>query len=141
MNDPKSDNEDVVEGASAYLTIITVMCGFAFAGFILYLGVSPTTPVRIVAAGLLLMGFIVLLYGSFAVASQIDVAAKKKYRAMEHYGVESTWSLLLGLPLLLAAVCVMSFAWSVWLGAVATALAVVFTCRFVWAAIHELLMK
>ena len=126
------------QGASAYLTVSTLLCGFSFAGVVLYLGTSQVTSVHVVAACFLVAAFILLLYAAFADASLIDVHERMSSTTVWHYWSESCWSLLLGLVLLLSAVCIMAFDWSVWVGGTGTALSVAFVLRFAWAASREL---
>ena len=128
-------------GDSAYLTIASLMCGFAFAGFILYLGMADARGARVVAACLLLGAFVALLYSAFACASLLDVRSRGLVTAAEHYWWESAASMFLGLLSLMASVCVMSFTWSRWVGWTALALVVLFLARFVWASRHELAFR
>jgi len=140
MNDPSANRppERWHEGPSAYLVVISLMSGFAFAGLVLYLGMAAPNQAEIVAAGLLLAAFVVLLYAAFACASVVDVIGRHSQRAIEHYQTETLLSMLLGILLLLAAISVMSFAWSPWLGALAVVLSALFIVRFVWTALREI---
>jgi len=128
-------------GESAYLTVASLMCGFAFAGFILYLGMADAGGARVVAACLLLGAFVALLYSAFACASLLDVRSRGLVTAAEHYWWESTRSIFLGLLSLMASVCVMGFTWSRWVGWTALALVVLFVARFIWASRHELALR
>jgi len=132
---PKSGQRPA--GASEYLAVTSVMCGFAFAGLVLYLGAGPPAPSRVVAAALLLAAFVTLLYAAFAIASLADVSARGKPPRVWHYFREALWSMLLGMLLLLASTCVMAFLWSNWLGWSGLTLSALFLSRFVWAALRD----
>jgi len=60
------------EESRAWLTLATVMAGFAFAGLVLYLQ-SPPTGTHLFAAGLLLAALVVLLNASFNYATMIGL--------------------------------------------------------------------
>ncbi len=119
-----------VEGTSAYLTVATLLCGFAFAGLILYLGNRHPHAPHVVAASLLAAAFIVLLYAALSMVSLVDTSGSK-WRLLVRliYFIESARSLYLGLALLLASLCVMSFAWSTPLGCVVVLFSTLFIAR------------
>ncbi len=122
-----------VEGTGAHLTVATLLCGFAFAGLILYLGTGHPHATHVVAASLLAAAFIVLLYAALSIASLVDTSGgERRLLIRVLYWIESGRSLFLGLALLLASVCVMSFTWSTPLGCVVVPLSALFIVRCAW---------
>ncbi|MGD0113455.1 MAG: hypothetical protein ABSD48_16475 [Armatimonadota bacterium] len=122
-----------VEGTNAHLTVATLLCGFAFAGLILYLGTGRPHATHVVAASLLAAAFIVLLYAALSIASLVETSgSERRLLTRVIYWIESGRSLFLGLALLLASVCVMSFTWSTPLGCVVVPLSALFIARCAW---------
>jgi hypothetical protein len=132
------ERETRLQGGTAYLTVVSLLCGFAFAALVLYLGLAKRETVHVVSACLLAGAFVGLLYSVFAFASEVHTAAAGRYSASEHYGRESLWSMLAGLVLLLSSLCVMSFGWSAALGWTAVGLSACFVMRFAWASVREM---
>jgi hypothetical protein len=128
-----------LEGASANLTLTTLLCGFAFAGVILYLGTGHPHATHVVAASLLAAAFIVLLYAALCTTYLVEISgSERRLLTRALYQVESVLSLCLGLALLLASVCVMSFAWSTPLGWVVVPLSALFIARYTWVTIRDM---
>ena len=136
--DNDRQREERLQGGTSYLTVVSLLSGFAFAALVLYLGTSERTTAHVVSACLLTGAFVGLLYSVFAFASEVHTAAAGRYRASDHYSRESTWSMLLGLALLLSSLCVMSFGWSSALGWTAVGLSACFAARFAWASLREM---
>jgi len=65
-------------GANAHLTVATLLCGFAFAGLILYLGTDHPRAAHVVAASLLAAAFIMLLYAGLSTAYLVQVSDRKQ---------------------------------------------------------------
>ena len=127
-----------LEGTGAFLTVTTLLGGFAFAGLILYLGTDHPHATHIVAASLLAAAFIVLLYAAISTAYLVEISgSERKPLTRAIYQYENTLSLMLGLTLLLGSVCVMSFAWSSPLGWVVVPLSGLFVVRFVWVEMRD----
>jgi hypothetical protein len=128
-----------VEALMAYQSSCTLLCGFAFAGLVMYLGsVSKPQPLQLVAAGLLTGGFFSLFHASFMFPSLIGGVDLRKPLSVLNYRADEIGSAgALGVVLLLASVCVMAFAWSCWLGGVTTGSLLLLVARWAWVARHE----
>ncbi len=129
------------DGGTAYLTVVSLLCGFSFAGLVLYLGLAKPRAGQEVAAGLLFGAFVMLLYCVFAFASLVHSAEGGARRSAAYYSWEATWSMLVGLVLLLGSLCVMGFIWARSLGWATVGLSAWFIGRFLWASLRDLLLR